>query len=102
MGDAIDETEHRGHDAADQPVRSGRNGLKHGLRVRGRTGNNSQNVGACRLPLQRFLGLVEEARVLDGDNGLVCETLLQTQLFPGKWQYLITVYDKDPNGFLSA
>ena len=51
--------------------------VEHRLYVRGRFANDLQNFGRGRLPLQRFLGLVEQPHVFDGDYGLVHERFRQ-------------------------
>ena len=38
---------------------------------------NTVDFGGCGLPLQRFLRLVEQPRILDGDDRLVGEDLQQ-------------------------
>ena len=50
-------------------------GLEHGLELAGRTGDDAQHLGRGGLLLQRFAQLVEEARVLDGDDRLRGEVL---------------------------
>ena len=37
-----------------------------------------RDVGCCGLPLQRLLRLIEQPRILDGDDGLIGEGLQQT------------------------
>ena len=64
---------HRGREAPDQPFGACRNGVEHRLHVRRRTGDHLENVGGRGLPLQRFLGLVEQPGILDRDQGLVAE-----------------------------
>src|SRR5579859_5799677 len=54
--------------------------IEHWLDVIWRTGDNTQDVAACRLLLQRFLRLVEESHVFDGDDGLVGEGLQEVDL----------------------
>ena len=53
--DATGKAQHRGREAADQPVGTGRDGLEHRLHVRWRSGDDLQDVGGRGLPLQRLL-----------------------------------------------
>ena len=61
--------------AARQPPRAFGNGLEHRLHVRRRAGDHLQDVGGRCLPLQRLLGLIEQPRILDRDDGLRREVL---------------------------
>ena len=63
--------------AARQPPRAFGNGLEHRLHVRRRAGDHLQDVGGRCLPLQRLLGLIEQPRILDRDDGLRREVLQQ-------------------------
>jgi hypothetical protein len=66
-------------------------GLKHGLQFAGRTGDDAQHFGSGGLLLQGFAQLVEEAGVLDGDDGLSGEVRNQFNLLFGKWPYFLAV-----------
>ena len=46
-------------------------GLQHSLQIKRRAADDLEHVGGCGLLLQRFAQLVEQPRVLDGDDGLV-------------------------------
>ena len=48
-------------------------GLKHGLKLAWRAADDTQDLGGRCLLLQRLAQLVEQARVLDGDDGLIGE-----------------------------
>src|SRR5687768_13895541 len=50
-----------------------RDGGEDRLEICGRARNDTQYLRGCGLPLQRLLGLVEQARVLDRDDGLIGE-----------------------------
>src|SRR5262249_37260022 len=49
-----------------------------------RTADDLQHLGGCGLLLQRLAQLVEQAGVLDGDDGLVGEALEQLDLLVGE------------------
>src|SRR5262249_57807613 len=48
-------------------------GVEDNLQVEGRAADYLERVGGCSLLLQGFAQLVEQARVLDGDDGLCGE-----------------------------
>src|SRR5262249_23204385 len=52
-------------------------GIEHSLQIEGRPADYLEHVGGRGLLLQRLAQLVEEARVLDGDDGLAGEVLDQ-------------------------
>ena len=71
----------------EQPHRAVRDGLEDRLHVGLRLADGPEDLGGRRLPVQRFrevgvarLELREQARVLDGDHGLVGEGLEQRDL----------------------
>ena len=49
--------------------------LQHGLQVEGRPADDLEHVGGGGLLLQRFAQLVEQARILDSDDGLCGKVL---------------------------
>ena len=49
--------------------------IEHRLQVEGRAADDLEHVGGGGLLLQRFAQLVEQAGVLDGDDGLAGEVL---------------------------
>src|ERR1017187_3747814 len=55
-------------------------GLKHWLKLTGRTTDDFQHIRGGRLLLQRFTQVVEQPRILDGDDGLRGEVLNQLDL----------------------
>ena len=55
-------------------------GVVHGLHVGRRAADDAQDVGSGGLPGERLLRLVEQARVLDRDHGLVRERLRERYL----------------------
>ena len=64
----------------EQPTPAAHDRLEYRLRVRRGASDYSKDVRGRRLPLQRFLGFVEEARVLDRDHRLVGEGFEQRDL----------------------
>ena len=79
-----DETQHRGRERAEQAFCAIRDGRKHRLHVRRRTGDDLQDLGRRGLPLQRLLRLVEQPCVLDRDHSLVGEGLQQLDVMVGE------------------
>ena len=53
-----------------QPRRRLDQRVEHGLQIEGRATDDLEHVGGGGLLLQRFAQLVEQAGVLDGDDGL--------------------------------
>ena len=47
--------------------------IEHRLQIEGRAADDLEHVGGGGLLLQRFAQLVEQAGILDGDDGLVSE-----------------------------
>src|SRR5262249_10359727 len=62
----------------------GEDRLEHGLQLAGRAADDLEHVVSGGLWLQGFAQLVEQARVLDGDDGLICEGLDQRKLLGGE------------------
>src|SRR5262249_52516036 len=54
-----------------------------------------QDFGSCGLLLQRLAQFVEQARVLDGDDGLGGKIFNQLNLLVGERAYLQPIYDKN-------
>src|SRR5579872_2284424 len=67
-----------------QHARTFGNRLEHRRHIGERLVDNAQDVAGRRLPLERLLGLVEEACVLDRDHGLVGESSDQCDLVLGE------------------
>src|SRR5262249_41175742 len=68
-----------------QPCRRLDQRVEHGLQIEGRAAYDLEYVGGGGLLLQRLAQLLEQPRVLDGDDSLRCETGEQPDLFIGKW-----------------
>src|SRR5437867_9303453 len=67
-----------------QPRRRRDQRVEHGLQIERRAADHLEHVGGGGLLLQRLAQLVEQARVLDGDDGLVGEILDQLDLLIGE------------------
>ena len=67
-----------------------------GCRSPGELRDDLEHVGGRGLLLQRFAQLVEQPRVLDGDDGLSGEILDQFDLLVGEGTHLLTVDDDQP------
>src|SRR5262245_6979665 len=72
---AILKTEYEGALGVTKPCRRCGQRVEHGLQVERRAANDLEHVGGGGLLLQRLAQLVEQPRVLDGDDGLTCEVL---------------------------
>src|SRR5262249_11576354 len=71
--------------------------IKHPLQIEGRAADHFEHVGGGGLLLKRFAQLVEQACVLDGDNGLTGEVFDQLDLFVDERPYLLPVDTYDTN-----
>src|SRR5215469_520002 len=56
-----------------------------------RAADDLEHVGGRGLLLQRFAQLVEQARVLDSDDGLLCEMAHKLDLLVGEWSDFLAV-----------
>src|SRR4029077_17279068 len=61
--------------------------LKHRLKLTGRAADDLQNFRCRGLLLERFAEVVEQPRILDGDDGLLREVLDHLDLPVGKGPY---------------
>jgi len=68
--------------------------IEHRLQVEGGAADDLEHVGGRGLPLEGFAQLVEQARVLDRDDGLRGEVLDQLDMLVREWQHLLA---KDGN-----
>ena len=68
-------------------------GVEHRLKLAWRTGDDAQHLGRGGLLLQQFAQLVEQACVLDGDDGLRREIRDQGNLFVREGLDLLSVDD---------
>src|SRR6516225_2238775 len=71
--------------------------VEHRLQIEGRAADDLEHVGGGSLLLQRLAQLVEQAGVLDSDDGLTGEIRDQLHLLVGERPNLLTVntYDAD-------
>src|SRR5207342_1241526 len=67
--------------------------IEHGLQIEGRAADDLEYIGGGGLLLQRFAQLVEQPRVLDGDDGLTGEILYQLDLLVAEWPRFLAEYD---------
>ena len=74
--------------------------VQHGLQIEGRAADDLEHVCGRGLLLQQFAQLVEQARVLDGDDGLRGEVLDQLDLFIGERANLLAVDPDYPYHFV--
>ena len=88
-----------------QPCRTFRYGIEHRLKIRGRAGNDSQNLARGGLLLQRlgkiavpFLQFLEQPNILDGNNGLGGEGFKKLDLFFGKRTHFSPANDYRTDG----
>ena len=65
--------------------------VEHRLQIEGRAADDLEHVGGGRLLLERFAQLVEQPRVLDGDDSLGSKILYQIDLFVREWTDLLAV-----------
>ena len=73
-----------------------RHGVQHRLNVRRRAGDDAQDFARRCLLLQRFLELLEQPHILDGDHGLIGEGFKKLDLRRGEGAHLDATRDQDP------
>ena len=66
--------------------------VEHRLQIEGRAADHLEHVGGRRLLLQRLAQLVEQARVLYGDDGLLSEVAQELDMFVAEWFDLLAEY----------
>src|SRR2546430_14736054 len=67
-----------------------------------RAGDHSEDLAGCRLPLERFFRLVEQADVLDSDRGLVGERFEQTDLLGCECVWFSSSQDENADDVVAA
>ena len=65
--------------------------IEHHLQIEGRAADHLEHVGGGGLLLQQFAQFVQQAGVLDGDDGLIGEVLDQLDLLVGERAYLLAI-----------
>ena len=74
-----------------KPRRSFDQSVEHSLQIERRAADDLEHVGGGGLLLQGLAQLVEQARVLDGDDGLIGEALEQLDLPVAEWADFLAV-----------
>src|SRR5262249_36157950 len=87
----------RGHIGLAQPRRRLDQSVEHSLQVECRAADDLEHVGGGGLPLQRLAQLVEQARVLDGDDGLMGKVGEQFDLLVGEGTHFLAIDDDNSN-----
>src|SRR5262249_26830904 len=75
----------------------GKDRIEYRGQVTRRTADDLEHLRSRGLLLQRFAQLVEQARVLDGDDRLVSEGGGELNLLLGEWPHGLALQDDDPN-----
>src|SRR5260370_12268581 len=73
--------------------------VQNGLQIEGRAADDLEHIGGGGLLLQRFPQLVEQARVLDGNDGLIGKGLEKRDLLISKRIDDGTAKDDRPDRF---
>src|SRR5262249_16795189 len=79
--------------------RVSQHGLEHRLQFARRTADDLEHLRRRSLLLQAFAQLIEQPRILDGNDGLGGEVLHQLNLLIGEWPYLLSVDNDDADQF---
>src|SRR5262249_2606038 len=74
-----------------QPCRRLDQRVEHGLKIESRAADDLEHVGGGGLLLKRFAQLVEQANVLDGDDGLAGGGWEQSDLLVGGWPHPLPI-----------
>src|SRR5262245_20185301 len=74
-----------------KPYRTFGNGFEDRLQIERRPTDDLKHIGSGGLLLQRFAQFAEQARILDGDDGLGCEICDQLNLFFRERVYFLTI-----------
>src|SRR5262249_34879501 len=77
--------------------RVGEKSAEHRREFAGRASDDLEDLGCGSLLLQRFPEFVEQARILDGDDGLRGEVLNQLDLLLGEWPHLLAIESDHTN-----
>src|SRR5215467_8245106 len=82
-----------------KPYRTFGNGFEDRLQIERRPTDDLKHIGGGSLLLKGFTQLVEQSRVLDGDDGLVGESFDQLDLFLRERLRQCLCDEKDANNF---
>jgi len=82
----------RRHIGVAQPHRGLNQRVEHRLQIERRAADHLQHVGGRRLLLQRRAQLVEQARVLYGDDGLLSEVAQELDMLVAEWFDFLAEY----------
>src|SRR6516162_9378986 len=74
--------------------------VEYRCKVTGRAADNAQHFRRRRLLLQRLPQLIEQPRVLDGDDGLGSEVLYQLNLLVGEWADFLAIDRNSADQFI--
>jgi hypothetical protein len=80
-----------------QPDRTFGNSFEHRVKIERRAADNFEHISGHRLLLQRLFKLVEQPRVLDGDDRLSGKVLNRSDLFVGKRTNFLAVNGEHTN-----
>src|SRR5262245_44231334 len=86
------EAEYKSPIGSTKPYRTFGNGFEDRLQIERRPTDDLEHIGGGGLLLERFAQLVEQPRVLDGDDGLGREVLDQFNLLFGERPHLLAVH----------
>ena len=86
-------TENHSSCCAAEPDSRIQESVEHGLQIEGRAANDLEHVGSRGLLLERLAQLIQEARVLDSDDGLSREVRDQFNVLFGERLRLLPIDD---------
>ena len=66
--------------------------VEHRLQIERRAADDLEHVGGRRLLLQRLAQLVEQARILYGDDGLLSEVAQELDMLVAEWFDVLAEY----------
>src|SRR5215468_2898104 len=80
-----------------KPARTLGDGFQHRLNVCRGSSDHTEDLACHGLLLQRLAQLVEQASVLDGDNGLLGKVAEKLDVLLAEWPHLLAVNGDDTN-----
>src|SRR5262249_8290140 len=93
-------TENHSSCCAAEPDSRTQESVKHGLQIECRAAYHLEHVGGRGPLLERLAQLIQQAHVLDGNDGLRCEVSHQLDLLVHKWPHLLAVDDNGTDQLL--